>query len=93
MRLVLCIWDDASDLDEGPWVGRKDAPKPEASIFHQVGYVLELNAEEIILTAAVGAEQMGVRSRIPVGMIKSLVELNEGQPVKIPKKRTKKVQG
>jgi len=90
MKLVLCVWDDASDLDEGPWVGRHDAPKPVASIFHQVGFILELNPEELILVHAVGAEQTSIRARIPVGMIKRLVELNEGTVVKIPKKRRAK---
>jgi hypothetical protein len=93
MKAVLCVWEDASDLDEGPWTPRKDAAKPEATIFHQIGYLYELTADAVVLTACVGQEQMGVRSRIPAGMVRSLVELNEGQPVKIPKRRTKKVRG
>jgi hypothetical protein len=90
MKAVLCVWHDAADADEGPWVHRKDAPPIQPVIFHQIGYLYEITPELIVLTSCVGVEQMGVRSQIPIGMVQKLVELNEGQPVKIPKKRTKK---
>ena len=90
MKLVLLIWEDAGDLDDGPWVTRHEVKPSEPFIFHQVGYLCELTPEAVVLTSCVGIEQMGVRSRIPIGMVRSLVELNEGQPVKIPKKRRAK---
>jgi hypothetical protein len=93
MKPVLLIWEDAGDLDEGPWTERKEAKPSEPFIFHQVGYLYELTPEAVVLTQCVGTDQMSPRTRIPIGMVRSLVELNEGQPVKIPKKRTKKVRG
>ncbi len=90
MKAVLCVWEDAGDLDDGPWVFRKEVKPSEPFIFHQVGYLHELTPEAVVLTSCVGAEQMGVRSRIPIGMVRSLVELKEGVPVKIPKKRRAK---
>jgi hypothetical protein len=38
----------------------------------------------------VGEDQMGPRTRIPIGMVRKLVELTEGEPVKIPKQRKTK---
>lgn len=90
MKRVLCIWQDAADADDGPWVHRETAPAIEQVIFHQVGFLYEITSEMIVLTAVVGKEQMGIRSQIPVGMVKSLVELTEGAPVKIPKRARNK---
>lgn len=87
MKRVVCVWEDASDLDDGPWTPRKDAAKAEPTIFHQVGYVFELTPDALVLTACVGDEHMAPRSRIPLGMIRSLIELVEGDPVKLPKKK------
>lgn len=90
MKLVKVVWEDAQDLDDGPWAYRKDAKPSEPCIFHQVGYLYELTPEAVVLTHCVGDEQMAPRSRIPAGMVKSLVELKEGQPVKLPRKRGKR---
>ena len=89
MKPVLCVWEDASEADEGPWVDRATAPKALPIIFHQIGYLCEITPEHIVLTACVGEHQIGTRSRIPAGMVRKLVSLNEGDPVKIPKKRRK----
>ena len=87
MKLVLCVWEDAAELDEGPWAHRATEVKNEPVIFHQVGYLHELKSDAVVLTACVGIEQMGPRTRIPIGMVRKLVELTEGEPVKIPKQR------
>ena len=87
VKLVLCVWEDASDVDIGPWVAREGAPEHEATIFHQVGYIVDLTPDFLLLTHAVSNEQMAVRSRIPIGMVRRLVQLTEGEPVKIPKRR------
>ena len=87
MRLVLCVWEDAGELDEGPWAFREGAAKNEPFIFHQVGYLHELTHDAVVLTACMGEHQMGPRSRIPAGMVRKIVELTEGEPVKIPKQR------
>jgi len=86
MKLVHCIWEDACELDEGPWTNRKADPSTP-TIFHQVGYLYELTPHAVVLTACVGEEQMGPRTRIPIGMVRRLIELTEGEPVKIPKQR------
>jgi hypothetical protein len=87
MKLVHLCWEDAGDLDEGPWTFRADAKPSTPFIFHQVGFLYELTPEAVVLTACVGEEQMGPRSRIPMGMVKSLTELTAGEPVAIPKRR------
>lgn len=88
MKLVLVEWEDASDVDAGPWVDRATAPEPEPVIFVQVGFLYRLTAREVVLTACVGRDTMGVRSRIPAGMVRRLIELEPaGLPLAIPKKR------
>lgn len=90
MRIVCCIWEDAGELDEGPWTFREDAKPSSPFIFHQVGYLYELTHEAVVLTACIGEEQMGPRSRIPRGMVKSLTELVSGEPVALPRRRNRK---
>jgi len=87
MKVVSLVWEDAGDLDEGPWASRADAQPSVPFIFHQVGYLYELTPEAVVLTACIGEEQMGPRSRIPMGMVRSLTELSPGKPVAIPKRR------
>jgi hypothetical protein len=87
VKIVACVWEDAGELDEGPWTFRVDAKPSTPFIFHQVGYLYELTPEAVVLTACMGEEQMGPRSRIPMGMVKSLTELVNGEPVAIPKRR------
>ena len=90
MRPVAVIWEDASDLDVGPWVDRATAAPPVATIFHQLGYLVSLTSTEVILTACMGDDAMGVRSRIPAGMVKSITELLHGERIAIPKPKRKR---
>lgn len=90
MKRAYVVWEDAADLDEGPWVDRATAVAHKPVIFHQVGYVYSLTPSELILTACIGEEQMGVRSVIPIGMVRSLIELVDGSAIPIPKKRRRK---
>lgn len=92
MRRVLCVWEDASDLDEGTFIERKDAPEPKATIFHQVGFLMSISASELILLSVIGDELMGVRTRIPAGMVRMLTELVDGEPIALPKRRKRKLQ-
>jgi hypothetical protein len=87
MKLVAVVWEDAAELDEGPWADRASAKPSTPVIFHQVGYLFELTPDAVVLTACIGEEQMGPRSRIPAGMVRSLTELLHGEPVAIPKRR------
>jgi hypothetical protein len=91
MKLVLVVWEDASEVDSGIWVDRATAPEPEMVIFHQVGFVERLTARELVLVHCVGAHQMSPRNRIPAGMIRSIVELDpEGTPLTVPRARKTK---
>ena len=90
MKRVLCVWEDAGDLDDGPWTYRKDAKASEPFIFHQVGFLYELTAEAVVLTQCVGVDQMSPRTRIPAGMVRSLIELQDGAPLKLPRRRVLK---
>jgi hypothetical protein len=91
LRLVRVVWEDASVVDDGTWVTRADAPPPEAVIFNDLGWLLDLTPEHVVLSASVGRLLMGPRLRIPAGMVKSITEFDvqSGTPVSIPKKRRK----
>lgn len=92
MKLVKVIWEDAGDMDEGPWVYKAEAKPTEAIIFFQVGWLFEHTAEAVVLTPCMGEHQMGVRSRIPIGMVRKMIELTDGAdiPIQLKKVRTKK---
>jgi hypothetical protein len=90
VKIVYVIWQDAAQLDCGPWVDRKTAPAPAPTIFHQVGYLYSLTPTEVVLTACMGEESMGARDLIPAGMVKSITELVHGEPIAIPKRRKRK---
>lgn len=70
MRLVLCIWEDASQVDDGTWVDRASAPKAHAVIFHQVGWLESIDETAVVLTTAVSDQIMAARDRIPLGMVR-----------------------
>lgn len=77
-RIVLCTWEDASQEGCGPWVSQEDAKPMAATIFHQVGFILEDTPECVVLTCAMeepGKGLMASRERIPRGMVRSIVDL------------------
>ena len=85
--MALVVWEDASEADDGPWVDRGTAPEAETIIFHQVGFIYRHTATELVLTSCVGEHQMSTRTRIPAGMVRSVVELVAGKPVPVPKRK------
>jgi hypothetical protein len=87
MKIVHLVWEDAGDLEQGPWTYRDEAKPSAPFIFHQVGYLYELTPDAVVLTPCVGDVQMAPRTRIPRGMVRSLTELKPGKPVAIPKRR------
>ncbi len=87
MRIVQLVWEDAGDLEEGPWAQREEAKPSTPFIFHHVGYLFELTPDAVVISSCVGEEQMAPRTRIPIGMVRSLTELVSGDPVAIPKRR------
>lgn len=91
LRLVRVVWEDAGAVDVGPWVQRADLPAVTPVHFDQVGWLLELTAEHVVLSACVGEDLMGPRDRIPLGMVRSIHEFAEGdgRRVPLPRKRRK----
>ena len=71
-RLVVVEWEDASIVDEGIWVTRKDAAEVKPVIFQQVGWLLELTETHVVLSSAMNEELMSARDRIPLGMVRSI---------------------
>ena len=90
MKPVKVIWEDASAADDETWVAREGIADAKPIIFHQVGYLFKLTATEVVLTECVGEDHISARTRIPIGMVKTILELNEGNPVKVPKRRKAK---
>jgi hypothetical protein len=82
-------WEDASVVDDGTWVDRATAPKPEPVIFQQVGWLIEITAEHLVLASCLSAEIMSARDRIPRGMVRSVHTFDPsfGELMKLPRKR------
>lgn len=91
MRLVRVVWEDASVADSDTWVAREGLKAPEAVIFQDVGWMLELTSAHVVLSASMGRELMGPRLRIPAGMVRSIHEfdISAGVAVAVPKTRRK----
>jgi hypothetical protein len=90
LRLVRVIWEDASIADDGgPWIDRDGIKSPEPVMFDQVGWLFELTASHVVISACVGERLIAPRDRIPTGMVRSITEftVDGGVAVPIPKKR------
>lgn len=68
-------WEDASVLDTETWVDRASMPEAKATIFSQVGFLLEDTDEHVVLTCTMGDLLIGQRTRIPRGMVRSVTPL------------------
>ena len=88
-RLVKVVWEDASIADDGTWVSKDGLQKPEAIVFESVGWLMELDASCVVLSACMGRALIAPRDRIPIGMVRSITEFDPsaGTAVAIPKKR------
>ncbi len=78
--IVMVEWEDATALDEGPWV---DSDKPldyEPNIMHTVGFLLLDVPAGVIVTGTVNADLIGPRDQIPRGMIRRITVLREALP-------------
>ncbi len=87
--IVLLCWEDASIVDDETWVDRKTASKVEPVVFQQVGWLVEITPEHVVLAACISPEIMSARDRIPRGMVRSITKLDPafGEPFKMPRKR------
>jgi hypothetical protein len=77
LRCVFVEWEDAGSLDGEGWVHRSTAPAPEPHMFKQVGFIVSVDESALVLTEAYNEDQMAPRTRIPVGMIRRIVDLDE----------------
>lgn len=95
MKMVLVEWEDASVLDSEPWVDKATAPDPKPRIFFQVGWLVSMDAEAIVLCHAADEDTTSTRERIPTGMVRRILEFNpsSGTPLKIPKRKRKTANG
>lgn len=89
MKLVLVEWEDAALIDSGTWVDRQGAEASKPVIFQSVGWLYELAPDAVTITDTTGADLMSPRNRIPIGMVRKLVEFNPaaGKPVPTPKRK------
>lgn len=88
-QLVLVEWEDASQVDEGPWVQRSGAEAPTAVLFKTAGWLLELTRSHVVLTATMGDHLMAPRDRIPRGMVRSIhvFDAADGKPMQPIKRK------
>lgn len=90
LRLVRVLWEDASVVDDnGPWVDRADLKTPTPHVFDQVGWLLELTPQHVILSSAISEELISQRDRIPTGMVRAIFEFDPegGRLLTIPKRK------
>lgn len=94
LRLVRVVWEDASVVDDDTWNHKDSLPQPKVIIFDQVGWLMELTAHHVVLSACVGETMISARDRIPAGMVRSITEfsVDGGVPLRIPKARRKKAE-
>jgi hypothetical protein len=90
--LVLIHWEDASVVDDDTWVQSHNMPAASPVMFQQVGWLLEMTKEHVVLSACIGADMMSARDRIPRGMVRSITVFDPmaGQPYKAPRRRKAK---
>lgn len=91
MKLVLVTWEDASE-EGGVWIDMQAAEPLEVVVFEQVGWLMSHTATEVVLSCTLQEGRKGLmsrRTRIPTGMVRSIVELTPGNPVSRTRKPRK----
>jgi hypothetical protein len=75
--LVLVQWEDATELDAGPWTHEiTHEYKPDEAVMQSVGFLLHESKHGVVLTAAWSdGGVLGRRDQIPRGMIRKIVRL------------------
>ncbi len=89
LKLVRVMWEDASVVDTDTWVDRATMPPATPMVFDSVGWLIELTPEHVVLSDCVGAQHIGPRLRLPLGMVKQIVEfhVDSGHPVRLPRRK------
>jgi hypothetical protein len=77
--VVLVVWEDAKQIDSGPWAENKDHVY-QKHLVHQVGFLLAHTEEGVILTQAWHPDLVGARDQIPLGMIRSITPQQPAPP-------------
>lgn len=76
--LVLVEWEDATQLDSGPWADN-ETPAYTPKLFQQVGFLLSDTPEGVILTHAWSDNLVATRDQIPRGMVRSIQHLQKSK--------------
>ena len=75
MTPVIVEWEDACEMDATPWVSSDaDFPIP-ALLVKQIGYLMHEDKAHVVLTSAYAEGQVGRRTQIPRGMVKSIKKI------------------
>lgn len=73
--IVLCVWEDATILDDGPWASGPVLTDYAPRLVYQVGFLVADLPEGIQLSEAVGDDLMAPRTQVPRGMVRSVTIL------------------
>lgn len=73
--LVLCVWEDAVLLDDGPWVHTPEPAPYTPKLFYQVGFLVGDDPEGVQLCEAWSDGVISPRTQIPRGMVRSVTPL------------------
>jgi hypothetical protein len=70
--LALVVWEDATQLADGPWMELVHIKEYTPHLFHQIGFVIKDLPEGVIMTEAWGEKLVANPTQIPRGMIRSI---------------------
>lgn len=72
------MWEDAAELDTGPWAEHEENFEYSPVLCEQVGFLLYDGPEGIVITDAIIEDgTVARRNQIPRGMIRSVVWLTQ----------------
>lgn len=89
--LVLVEWEDTRVVDDDTWTHRAGAKAAAPEVFQQVGWLLERDARQIVLTATLSHDLMSQRDCIPTAVVRSIVAFDTafGQALPALKRKRK----
>lgn len=73
--MVLCVWEDATVLDDGPWTDNAVSTEYAPRLISQVGFLVADLPQGIQLSEAVGEGLMAPRTQVPRAMVRSITLL------------------
>ena len=76
-ELVLVEWEDAADIDSDAWVDNEPIENSAPVIFQTVGFLLYMDMARLIITSSWSPSIVGMRTQIPLGMVRRMVNLKD----------------